>query len=234
MRKMTNDVKKKATETTALTTATTNFYEQYGAAATQRRIVGSLLKFNKFGEFTAGQEERPIPHGTELAAYMGSLSVGYIRWQDNQPVEYAMGLVGNGFIPPKRSELGHHDQSQWEAFDDGRPRDPWQFANSLILVEPQTEELFTFSSSSKGGLGAVGELAKTCGKHMRTNPGEEPLIALGVGSYQHNNRAYGEIRYPVLKVTGWVSLAELPALDAGLLSDSDQQALAPPKSAVSA
>jgi hypothetical protein len=234
MRKMTNAVKKKANETTALTPATTNFYEQYGTAATQRRIVGSLLKFNKFGEYRAGQEERPIPHGTELVAYMGSLSVGYIRWEDNQPVDYAMGLVGNGFIPPKRSELGHHDQSLWETFDDGRPRDPWQFSNSLILVEPQTEELFTFSTSSKGGLGAVGELAKTYGKHMRTDPDKGPLIKLECGSYQHSNRAYGEIRYPILKVTGWVSLAELPALDVGLLSDSDQQVLVPSKSAVSA
>jgi hypothetical protein len=65
---------------------------------------------------------------------------------------------------------------------------------------------------------------------MRTNPDEEPLIALGVGSYQHSNRAYGEIRYPILKVVGWVPLAELPALNTGLLSsDSSQQTLAPPK-----
>jgi hypothetical protein len=179
---MTNEVKKAATETTALTQSNKDFFEQYGDAATQRRIVGSLLKFNKFGEYRAGQEERLIPYGTELAAYMGSLSVGYIRWEDNQPVEYIMGLVGNGFIPPKRSELGHHDKSQWETFDDGRPRDPWQFSNSLILIGPQTEELFTFSTSSKGGLGAVRELAKTYGKHMRTDPDKEPLIKLECGS----------------------------------------------------
>jgi hypothetical protein len=148
---MANEVKKTATRTTALAPASSkNVYEQYGDAATQRRIVGSLLKFTKFGEYKAGQEERPIAHGTELAAYMGSLAVGYVRWEDNQPTDYAMGLIVEGFIPPKRSELGYLDQSQWETFDDGRPRDPWQFTNSLILVEPQTEELFTFSTTSKG------------------------------------------------------------------------------------
>jgi hypothetical protein len=224
-----NEVKSAANGTSALTPASSkNFYEQYGDATNQRRIVGHLLKFTKFGEYRAGQEEELIPVGTELAVYMGSLLTGWIRWEDHRPVEYVMGLVGDGYIPPKRSELGHLDQSLWETFDDGRPRDPWQFSNLLIMVSPQSEELFTFTTNSKGGLGAVGELSRTYGRHMRTNPGEEPLIKLGCGSYQHPKREYGEIRYPTLKVAGWTPLIELPALDAGLLCDSDQQVLAAP------
>jgi hypothetical protein len=38
-----------------------------------------------------------------------------------------------------------------------------------------------------------------------------------------SKRAFGEIRYPILKVASWVPFAELPALDVGLLSDDSQQ-----------
>jgi hypothetical protein len=193
--------------------ATQNFFEKYGEAATQRNIIGRLLKFNKFGEFRAGQDEQEIPRGTALIAYMNTLAIGYVRWQDARPAEIIMGPVGEGFVPPRREELGHTDQSYWETFDDGRPRDPWQLSNSLVLLDTESGEFYTFNSSSKGGLGAVGELAKVYGKHLRQKPDEMPAIELDVGSYQHPNRAYGEIRFPILRVTGWIAADKLPPID---------------------
>ena len=161
--------------------ATANFFEKYGEAATARNITGRLLRFNKFGEYRAGQDEQEIPRGTALVAYMTSLSVGYVRWEDSRPAEIIMGPVGEGFVPPRREELGHTDQARWETFDDGRPRDPWQLSNSLVLLELELNEFFTFNSSSKGGLGAVGELSKIYGKHIRQKPDEMPIIELDVG-----------------------------------------------------
>jgi hypothetical protein len=201
---MTNDVVSKATK---------NFFEKYGEAATQRSFVGMLLKFNKFGEFCAGQDEQKIPFGTVLAAYMTTLCVGYVKWVDNRPAEVVMGLVAEGFIPPKRAELDDKDQSKWDTFDNGQPRDPWQFSNSLVFADLKSGELFTFSTSSKGGMNAIGELSKAYGRHIRPHPDELPLIELGVDSYDHPNKAYGEIRYPVFKVTGWISSNKLPPID---------------------
>jgi len=201
--------------------ATQNFFERYGEAATQRNIVGRLLKFNKFGEFRAGQEEEEIKRGTALAAYMPSLAVGYVRWEDSKPAEIIMGPVGEGFVPPPRSELGHLDQSKWDTFDDGRPRDPWQRSNSLILVDLEDEELFTFNTSSKGGRSAIGELAKVHGKHIGRKPDEVPIIELDVGSYQHRNRSFGEIRFPIFKVTGWISIDKLPPIDGAPTAGDD-------------
>ena len=94
--------------------ATANFFEKYGKAAAQNSIVGRLLKFTKFGEYRAGQEEEEIERGTRLAAYMNSLCVGWQRWEDNRPVEQIMGLLVEGFVPPERSTLSHYnDKSAW-------------------------------------------------------------------------------------------------------------------------
>jgi hypothetical protein len=193
--------------------ASKNFYEKYGEAATNRSIVGRLLKFNKFGEYRAGQEEQEIKRGTALAAVMPTLTVGFVRWQDNRPVESVMGLVADGFIPPARSELSHADRSEWDTFEDGTPRDPWQFSNSLIFVHIETDEIFTFSTPSKGGLSAIGELSKAYGKRIRQKPDEVPVVELAVGSYQHSNRAYGQIRYPIFEVIDWIPIARLPPID---------------------
>ena len=106
--------------------ATQNFFEKYGKAATMHSIVGRLLKFTKFGEFRGGQEEEQIDVGTRMAAHMSSLCVGFQKWADSRPADRVMGPVAQGYVPPKRDELGDTDKSRWDTFDDGRPRDPWR------------------------------------------------------------------------------------------------------------
>jgi len=204
--------------------ATENFFQKYGRAATSRSIVGRLLKFTKFGEFRAGQEEEEIKRGTKLAAAMDTLQVGYVLWQDNRPADAVMGRVVDGFVPPKRETLGHLDKSRWESFDDGRPRDPWQFSNQIVFVGQESGEQFTFSTSSRGGLDAIGQLCLEHGKRIRQKPDEVPIIALEVGSYQHSNRAYGEIRFPIFRVVGSMPAKDLPAIDG---ADEQQQLEAP-------
>jgi hypothetical protein len=194
--------------------ATANFFSKYGRAATSRSIVGRLLKFNKFGEYRAGQEEEKIACGTKLAAVMDSLQVGYQLWQDSRPADAVMGRIVDGFIPPRRETLGHLDKSKWEAFDDGRPRDPWQFTNQIVLADLENDgELFTFSTSSRGGLDAIGQLCLKHGEHIRQRPNEAPIITLEVGSYQHSNRAYGEIRFPIFRIVDWVPAKNLPSIE---------------------
>src|SRR5262245_36223442 len=99
-------------------TATANFFEKYGRAAAQNSIIGRLLKFTKFGEYRAGQEEEEIERGTRLAAYMSSLCIGWQLWENGRIVERDMGPVSDGHVPKKRSELGHTDKAQWESSDD--------------------------------------------------------------------------------------------------------------------
>ncbi|HEX8837681.1 MAG TPA: hypothetical protein VF748_12145 [Candidatus Acidoferrum sp.] len=197
-----------------------NYFEKYGEAATQRAIVGRLLKFTKFGEYVAGQDNMAVPIGTSLVAYMPSLAVGYVRWENSRPVDYQMGYVREGFVPPNRNDLEFNNMAQWEVDNTGRPRDPWQFTNSLIFIDLVDAKAFTFNTSSKGGLGAVGNLSKIYGRHVKTAPDDLPLIKLGVDSYRHFKREYGEIRVPVFEVEGWTPKDSLPYIE-GLPSPDD-------------
>lgn len=195
---------------TAIANAGGNYFQSYGDQVSQKSIVGKLLKFSK-GDFLVGESNDEVEEGTQYVANMDELMVGWIRWEDSKPTDQIMGRVSEGYQAPKRNSLGDDDKSKWEVDEQGRERDPWQFSNYLILKTPGEsgdDALFTFTTSSRGGLNAIGELCKAYGKAMRQKPDEFPVISLGVGSYQHSNKAYGRIKFPVFEVTGWVAKAE--------------------------
>jgi hypothetical protein len=224
--KMSNDTRDITSRAeTALTTA--SYFEKYGQAASGRRFVGDLLKFGKDGVYVAGQENREIATGTQMVAYMSTLRAGWVCWEDGHPVEEVMGLVGEGFVPPKRDALDRTDKSRWEEYDGGEPRDPWQFSNDIVLFDPRDEQFYTFVTSSRGGLGALGELAKKYGQRLRQQPGEWPVVALEGGSYQHRIRSRGRIKYPILHDVRWVAAKDQPALveGAGLQQIEQDQSL---------
>lgn len=185
-----------------------NVFEQYADAASQNKIVGDLLKFSK-GEYLAGQDGDEVEEGTELVANMDELMVGWVRWEGGKPTDMQMGRVVEGFTPPTRRELGDTDEADWERDEQtGQPRDPWQLTNYLILKEPGGEKLYTFATSSKGGLGAVAKLCAAYGKRLRQKPDEFPIVALNVDSYRHPNKAYGKIFTPLFDVMSWTGKAE--------------------------
>lgn len=184
-----------------------NFFEQYGEQASSRSsIVGSLLKFSK-GDWLLGQDEEEIKVGTRYVVSMDNLLVGWVKWADNKPVEQIMGRVVEGFAPPSRSTLGDNDKEAWEVGTDGKERDPWQFSNQ-VLMKPvgkqyDTDIAVTFVTSSKGGIGAIGELCKKYGKEMRTREGQNPIVELGVDAYNHPNKEFGRIKTPILALVAW-------------------------------
>lgn len=214
-----------------------NYFSSYGEQISQRNIVGTLLKFSK-GDWLAGQDSDEIPVGTKMICNMDQLLVGWIRWDDQKPVEQRMGLLVDGYVAAKRDQLGYGyqpgmkaddaDTSEWEVDQaTGQPRDPWQFSNYLVMkevVEGKKEgEVYTFATSSSGGLQAVGDLCKFYGGKMKYHPSEYPVIALKVGSYMHSNKAFGRIKIPVLQVAGWAPKAafgdmELDAMAAAQLA----------------
>lgn len=185
-----------------------NVFESYGATMSISSITGTLIKFNK-GDWVTGDDE-DLDEGMELVANMDQLMVGWIKWIDNRPSEQIMGPVVEGYQPPRRNELGDQNQDEWETDDQGRARDPWQFSNYIVMKEPgqpATEDnLYTFATSSKGGLGAIGALCRTYGKEMRTRAGEYPIVKLDSDSYMH--REYGRTKVPLLTVIGWEPAAQ--------------------------
>lgn len=201
-------VKKESENVELVPVSERNVFEQYGSQMSQSNITGQLLKFSK-GDWLFGQDDEEMKAGTKLVANIPELMVGWIKWVDNKPVEQLMGRLADGFQPKRRSELGDNDDTTWEVDAQGKPRDPWQFTNYLLMKRPGKkavdDELFTFTTSSRGGLGALGALCKTYGQEMRTKPDELPIVELDVNSYNHPNKDFGRIKVPVFNVVGWES-----------------------------
>ncbi|MEY9493727.1 hypothetical protein [Bradyrhizobium elkanii] len=196
---------------TEVSTPASNPFTAYGEQASQRAIVGTLLRFTK-GDYLAGQDDVEVPIGTKFVANMDELMVGWIRWEDNRPTDHVMGHVSANYQPPRRNELGDTDKAMWEVDSQGKERDPWQFSNYLLFKGVKDEELYTFASSSKGGLNALGDLCKAYGKVMAQHPDDWPVIELGGGHYDH--KEFGRTKVPVLKITGWSPKADFGEIDA--------------------
>ena len=182
---------------------------------TPHRLDGEALKFNK-GDFLAGKDGVVVPIGTKLVAIMDSLAVGWIKWHGGKPVDYRMGLVVDGFTP-RRSELDEHSSDGWEVGTDGDLRDPWAFTNTLAMINPSTEAISTFNTNSRGGIGAVGELCKAHAKEQakqqaKGSPGTYPLVRLEVGSYQHQDRSIGRVKFPIFNPVEFVPAQSFDAL----------------------
>jgi hypothetical protein len=184
---------------------TGNPYESYGDAASGS-FEGDLLKFSKYGEWIFGPGAKKLKDGTRLVVQMGTLKVGWQKWLDSKPVDARMGYVHESFVACARDQLDATDQLLWARDTSGKPVDPWKFCNQIVLIpEADTDDRgpLTYSTSSRGGLRAIGQLCKAYGRRMRTHPNELPIVTLGCSSYRHDE--YGEVRTPVISVCGWTS-----------------------------
>jgi hypothetical protein len=187
-----------------------NYFSEYArVAGSTTTIIGMLLKFSK-GDFVAGQDNESLDIGTKLIANMEALLVGWQRWEDARPVEQNMGPVMEGFMPPRREELGFTDQSEWETDEaTGKARDPWVYSHLLLMKEPgKRGQLYTFTTNSAGGKNAMAKLCGEYGKLMREHTDEYPVVKLEVGSYLHSNPAYGRIKFPIFEIVGWADKSE--------------------------
>lgn len=188
--------------TTAVSSQTGNPFAEYADSVLQRTITGKLLKFSK-GDWSAGQENDEVPAGTLFIANMGELYVGWQRWEDNKPTDQVMGRAIEGYKPVLRSTLGDLDREQWEVDAVGKERDPWVKTNYLLLKGVHDGELYTFTTSSGGGLDAIAELCKQYVPHWQQRPNDWPVVEIGGTSYLHSNKSIGRVKTPTLKIVGF-------------------------------
>jgi hypothetical protein len=198
---MAKDIVPRSKSTAVAEAPERNWAEEYGDEAFTTNIIGQLLKFNK-GEWLVGQEEEEMPIGTELVAATHLLQSGWMRWEDGKPVETIMGLRSEGFKPPPRESLGHTDKSEWGELN-GQVIDPWRRADVLLMADPKTGQVYTFSPMSDGGLQAIKKLMREYGPHMRVAPDEIPTVRLGSSWYKHPK--YSKVYKPELELVedGW-------------------------------
>jgi hypothetical protein len=171
--------------------------------AGRRVLKGKLLKFAD-RRWTCGRPPQPIKDGTRLVAL--GVAQGWVFWQDGGPAGYRMKEPGKQL--PERDTLGDTDESRWPKGPDGKPRDPFQETSFVYLADPTTAEMFTFSTASGGGRGAVAELAAQVARMQYARPGAKPLVEL---RSEDMPTRYGLKSKPFLKVVSWLGGAEPPA-----------------------
>jgi len=157
----------------------------------------TFLKFAK-GEWIAGTEGVIIDDQEDLAVNMATLSHGFICWKDKQVAGEEMALVTSGMVP-RIGELNDIPGSKG-----------WTAQSSVELQHIDTGETYLFKTSSKGGVSALGTLAKDFMEQMRSGAAEQvPVVSLQSTSYKHSD--YGKIHTPVLEVVEWLAPGEVDA-----------------------
>lgn len=194
-----------------------DFVSDFGRSQSQTStIVGDLLKFRK-GDWSAGTglDQKKVLLGTTLIANGDLMQVGWVRWEDERPVDQVMGKVTERFQPPRREELsdppGPNGQKNpnWPLDDEGNLADPWAYTTQLVLKDTADGALYTFTAASKGGRNAIGLLAKAWVQHLKEGFNDYPIVSLGADTYRH--KRYGLIDIPLLEVVGWASLKDWDA-----------------------
>jgi hypothetical protein len=180
--------------TSVATIGSNDGWSDTAADAAERMLRGTLLKFAD-GQWTTGKEGNPVKQGLRLIAL--ATSHAWVKW-DGKPVEYRVRKPGESL--PEREELGDDDEEQWQAGPDGKPRDPWQNTRFVYLVDPKTQEAFTFSTSSWGGRGAVIDLADQIQRKRFSQPCIVPEVELHSAPMQTK---FGRKSRPVFKVVAW-------------------------------
>ena len=167
-------------------------------------LVGRLIKFSKDGEFITVDDETPIPEDADFIALCDETLVGWQKFfNDGTPPERHMGLLyGDVFIMPARETLGDMDPADWPAGLSGAPEDPWRHFMFLVLQNTASGEMHTFSTSSKTGRRAVGNLLRHYERLKRSSADELPIVRLKAGGFQHRDERIGFVPTPVFGVVG--------------------------------
>jgi hypothetical protein len=179
---------------------TGNPWSQFSNALEPYVGITQRLKFSKQGEWMISDTET-LPPGTRCMARTDLMSYGWNKFLDGKLVEQRTGKLADHFTPSSRNELGDTDQSQWELQPDGTRKDPWAFCSSLPLVLISSGEAFVFTSYSRGGLRALGQLASAYGRRVGHAPRSLPVVELKPDHYKH--KLYGKIFVPLLHIVGW-------------------------------
>lgn len=202
-----------ATQTAPVTPAQLIAYDRYARSAGS--FYGDLLKFSgKTGAWTAGQQSVELPIGTQLAAIVPEMLVGFVQWRDGELVEQAMVPLTPNYDPKAlRISLGSTDRDLWSKDEDGEPIDPWDEAALLPMKNLKTGAEYTYSTSSVGGCRAVKHLVGAYSKQIQAAPettaGHLPIVELGARSYKHPKKERGTIYNPVLLGVDWVHASEI-------------------------
>jgi hypothetical protein len=169
-------------------------------------IAGRLVKFNGIdGRFVTADDDEPLGDDVDFFALCPEVQVGWVKFsqEDGMPPDRRMGLLyDSAFTMLPRAALGDLDPAEWPQGLSGGPEDPWLHQMNLPIQATGTREIFTFSTTSKTGRRATGNLLRHYDRLQRTSPGDVPIIRLRAGGFNHKDDRIGWVATPVLSVVG--------------------------------
>lgn len=185
-------------------------------------VVGRMIKFSKEGKFVTPDDDETVGDGVDFTVLADQTLIGWVKFNgEGQPPDRRMGLLFDGFVMPDRSTLGNDDVTKWEMGLDGRPQDPWQHHQYLVLQRGDTGELFTFVTSSVTGRRAIGNLLRHFTRLQKTHPDMLPVVRLKVGGFNHRDDRVGWVNTPVLAVVGRAPKDSAAVPDTSRTTDMD-------------
>lgn len=166
---------------------------------------GTPLRFTREGTWRTGfgDDIATLAAGSKLVAQMQWLAFAWNKWINQKREDRRIALVGACELPLRRDQLDAFDEDAWETDDEGEPRDPWQQALELPMLNAETGEMFVYSTASEGGKAAIRKLSAAYGRGQSRFPNHNPVVELGAGGYQHRIRSRGYIHTPTLTIVGW-------------------------------
>jgi hypothetical protein len=170
-------------------------WDDAAAEAGERMIRGQLLKFADW-RWTLGKEATQVKDGMKLVAL--ATAAMWVRWEDGRPVEHLVRRPGERLAV--RERLSHTNEDEWPNGPGGEPQDPWQNTRLVYLVNEDTAEAFTFSTSSWGGRAAVIDLGDTIARMRGTHPDAAPIVELRATEWPTK---FGRKSKPWFKIVSW-------------------------------
>lgn len=178
---------------TALVAPTDDGWRDAAQDADTRLTRGMRLRFKDGKYFDENGTE--LPEGVTAVAL--GLRQAWVRWADHRPSEILERKPGQSL--PARETLGYSARDQWEIGPSGAPTDPWVCTRFLYLVG-QGGGVYTFTTSSMGGNGAIEKLADAIEFMRRVRPGAVPEIELRSAPMKTR---YGIRTKPDFPIVGW-------------------------------
>jgi hypothetical protein len=182
--------------------------EKYLDQVAPSTIAGQMVKFSKDGKYVIIETDEEVNPDRDFIALCDETLIGYIRFNEEgvQPTRVQGLLYGKngspGFVIPPRDSLGDMDSRNWADGLDGEPEDPWKHQMNLVLQEPATGALFTFSTTSDTGRRAVGRLLRHYDRMRWSSPDTYPVVRLKPSGFTSKRKGVGWVHTPSFAVVG--------------------------------
>lgn len=167
-----------------------------------------FLRLGKDGNWVYGQEDIEVEAKSHWAANPLSIQHGWIAWNRDKGADNSGGPLGEVMVG-----LGHPLPPKSSLQDVGHDWDQQISIMMKCLDGTDKGEQVLYKTASVGGVGAMDKLIGAIDiKLAEDTDAVVPILSLDSDSYKHPT--YGKTYFPVLTITGWMTLDGVEAVEA--------------------